>query len=420
MRDYSHLSKIDPLVLIEILQNQSHFTAILSPEGKIIAVNKTALDFAGVGENEVIGTFFWHGPWWRHSKPAGEQIRRAIQSIQGVDPNDTVQFSTTNRNHLGDEYSLDFSLKAIRDKSGRIIFLVPEGKNQSCCENYGYNRETLIGMHLHTLITPAYHHELDRFITELSHRGYFEGYTIDQRSDGTTFHTHVKGSKILFREHDCFLAIVRDISEQKLAELALKEQEHIYRALFQNNHSVILLIESKSGQIFDANPAACEFYGYERSALQKMRIADINTLPSDEIEKEIRLASRDHKNYFNFQHRLADGSTRDVEVHSGPLEVKGKSLLCSIIHDVTDRKKIENERDNLIGDLQKTLAEIKTLRGILPICSHCKKIRDDSGYWNQLEAYLDTHSDVKFSHGICPDCIIKLYPDFLNETEEDE
>lgn len=79
--------------------------------------------------------------------------------------------------------------------------------------------------------------------------------------------------------------------------------------------------------------------------------------------------------------------------------------------EIEKRKVAEQERDNLIADLQKTLLEVKTLRGFLPICSHCKKIRDDKGYWNQIEKYIGDHSDVDFSHSICPDCAKKYYPD---------
>lgn len=70
-----------------------------------------------------------------------------------------------------------------------------------------------------------------------------------------------------------------------------------------------------------------------------------------------------------------------------------------------------DERALLIDELRKTLAEVKQLRGFLPICASCKKIRDDKGYWNQLETYISAHSEVQFSHGICPDCVKKLYPE---------
>jgi hypothetical protein len=72
---------------------------------------------------------------------------------------------------------------------------------------------------------------------------------------------------------------------------------------------------------------------------------------------------------------------------------------------------VEAEREKLIRELQDTLAQIKKLSGLLPICASCKKIRDDQGYWNQIEAYIRDHSEAKFSHGICPECMKKLYPD---------
>jgi hypothetical protein len=75
-----------------------------------------------------------------------------------------------------------------------------------------------------------------------------------------------------------------------------------------------------------------------------------------------------------------------------------------------DRKRTEDERDALIAELKKTLAEVKTLKGIIPICTSCKKIRDDKGYWNQVEAYIRDHSDAEFTHGICQECVEKLYP----------
>jgi hypothetical protein len=92
---------------------------------------------------------------------------------------------------------------------------------------------------------------------------------------------------------------------------------------------------------------------------------------------------------------------------------KGKvTKLFGTAQNITDLKRAEEERERLINELQETLAEVKTLSGMLPICSNCKKIRDDKGYWNQIESYIGKHSEAKFSHGICPACAKKLYPEF--------
>ncbi len=78
-------------------------------------------------------------------------------------------------------------------------------------------------------------------------------------------------------------------------------------------------------------------------------------------------------------------------------------------------KNSEAEQKKLVGTLQKALSEIKALSGMLPICSSCKKIRDDKGYWNQIEAYIHEHSEAVFSHSLCPECAIKLYPKYFNK-----
>jgi hypothetical protein len=87
-------------------------------------------------------------------------------------------------------------------------------------------------------------------------------------------------------------------------------------------------------------------------------------------------------------------------------------------HNIAELIRDRREREKLIAELQKALSEVKTLRGFLPICSHCKKIRDDEGYWNQIESYIHKHSDAEFSHGICPECAQKYYPD-MDLYEED-
>ncbi len=87
-----------------------------------------------------------------------------------------------------------------------------------------------------------------------------------------------------------------------------------------------------------------------------------------------------------------------------------------IARDITTRKQAEEEREKLITKLQEALNNIKTLKGLLPICAHCKKIRDDKGYWNQIEAYIRDHSDAEFSHGICPECAETLYSDMMTRA----
>jgi len=92
--------------------------------------------------------------------------------------------------------------------------------------------------------------------------------------------------------------------------------------------------------------------------------------------------------------------------------------LEGIAQDITERKIIEAERERIIAELQEALTEVKTLNGLLPICSGCKKIRDDKGYWSQIESYISAHSDAQFSHGFCPDCAKHYFPDLVDDVDK--
>src|SRR5687767_13634279 len=141
--------------------------------------------------------------------------------------------------------------------------------------------------------------------------------------------------------------------------------QDIHRQIFEKNLAVQLLIDPDTGRIVEANPAACAFYGYTRDELIKRKITDINSLPVSEVHAAMGQASGERKNTFRFRHRLATGEVRDVEVHSGPIEVDGRRLLYSIIHDVSDSQRTQAELHRTISLLQSTLDS--TTDGILAI-----------------------------------------------------
>ena len=124
--------------------------------------------------------------------------------------------------------------------------------------------------------------------------------------------------------------------------MELRESETLYRKLFDDHAAVKLLIDPDTADIIDANQAAEKFYGWPREKLKQMKISDINTLSPEEIKQEMEKARALKKIHFEFRHHLADGSIRNVDVYSSKIEVKGKGLLHSIIHDVTERRKAED------------------------------------------------------------------------------
>ncbi|MDQ1240539.1 MAG: two-component system, cell cycle sensor histidine kinase and response regulator CckA, partial [Thermodesulfobacteriota bacterium] len=138
--------------------------------------------------------------------------------------------------------------------------------------------------------------------------------------------------------------VIRDITARKRAEDSLRESEERFHGMFERHSAVMLLIEPVTGRILDANEAAEQFFGYTTAQLRSMSIQEINSLPPEEVEAQRNLAAKGQCNHFIFTHRLAKGDFRTVEVYSSPIKQNGVLILFSIIHDITDRKRMEEER----------------------------------------------------------------------------
>ncbi len=113
-----------------------------------------------------------------------------------------------------------------------------------------------------------------------------------------------------------------------------------------------------------------------------------------------------------------DGGSRWLEVSKQAYRTDGEIAgVIGVARDVTARVQLEREREKLIVDLQEALDNIRTLKEMLPICASCKKIRDDQGYWNQIESYIREHTGTEFTHSICPECAHRLYPEIYEKIE---
>jgi diguanylate cyclase (GGDEF)-like protein/PAS domain S-box-containing protein len=157
--------------------------------------------------------------------------------------------------------------------------------------------------------------------------------------------------KVLYYEGFC-----RNITRRRLAEDALRESEERYRNFFASGESVKLIIDPDTGAIKDANPAAAEFYGYDLGQLRGMLLHDLEILPREKIPAEWPQASKLERVQYCSRHRLASGDIREVEVYTSSIPDKGKSLLMSSIHDITERKQLE--------DKLKELATVDSLTGL--------------------------------------------------------
>jgi len=196
-----------------------------------------------------------------------------------------------------------------------------------------------------------------------------------------------------------------DITERR------NEREELLRTQFAMDCAPdsILWVDDE-GRIIYANDTACAWMGYAREELQAMKIFDIDPDFPPALWEEHKREMRERGTMaFVSRHITKDGHTFPVEVRSNFFKFHDRWLTCAFDRDITHRRQAEKEREELIAELQKALSEVKTLSGLIPICASCKKIRDDRGYWNQIESYIKEHSEAEFSHGICPDCAAQFY-----------
>lgn len=174
------------------------------------------------------------------------------------------------------------------------------------------------------------------------------------------------------------LAIYR--ARMKISQKSLLESKERYQRLFANNHTVMVVIDPETADIVDANPAASAYYGWTVEQLKRMKISEINTLPHDEILAKIQSAYTGTHSHFEFKHRKADGSIADVEVYSGPLNVQGKVLLYSIVHDITARKQAEEALRESSACLQAIMNRIDAMIYIADVKTHELLFVNEQGY----------------------------------------
>ncbi len=212
-------------------------------------------------------------------------------------------------------------------------------------------------------------------------------------------------------------AIEREMREARARrERALALENLTYMAAIVDSAEEAIVGQNMDGIITTWNTAATRLYGY--SAEQAIGQPASMVVPPS-LRKEAAgflqiLCHAESLEPVETVRMRKDGSTVDVSVtmsaiRAGPGRILGAS---SIAYDITERKRVEAERLELIAHLNDTLANVKTLSGLLPICASCKKIRDDQGYWQKLETFVHEHSEAEFSHSICPDCMKQLYPEY--------
>jgi PAS domain S-box-containing protein len=195
---------------------------------------------------------------------------------------------------------------------------------------------------------------------------------------------------------------------------------------------IFILLDPK-GKIVSINQAMTDSLGYFEKDIIQMPISSIlsgevteqflfTKTKSDKKSKSTATIRK--KSVKNMEGILITKSGKKIStsIAMSTLWNRNNSIAgyVAIARDITKQKQIQAERENLIKELQDALSNIKVLRGLLPICANCKKVRDDKGYWQDVTDYIREHTEADFTHGICPDCMEKLYPEFIDKHKNED
>jgi len=207
-----------------------------------------------------------------------------------------------------------------------------------------------------------------------------------------------------------------EIENLEVAENKLSQQRHFLQELIDSIPSPIFY-KDQNAVYLGCNKAFENFLGMVSSEIIGKTVYDLS--PQEKADKyhemDVALLNEPETGVQIYEYSVVDskGNHHVVQFNKATINKIDGFLggLVGIIFDITDRKKEEKEKEMLIQELQTALEEIKTLKGIIPICMHCKGIRDDKGSWNKLEKFITEHSEAQFSHGICEECLNKYYPE---------
>lgn len=197
------------------------------------------------------------------------------------------------------------------------------------------------------------------------------------------------------------------MTHRAAAERALVESERYFRTLTEQSSDIVVLIDIETRLLY-ASPSIERVLGFTSEEILGQRMFEL--LHPDDLERVmatvtegIAVPGATRRLEYRFRHK--DGSWRFLEgVGRNLLDDPTVRAIVVNARDVSERKLAEQQREDLVQQLRAALAEVKSLRGILPICASCKRIRGEDGKWEDVESYVREHSEAEFSHGLCPDC----------------
>jgi two-component system, sensor histidine kinase PdtaS len=270
--------------------------------------------------------------------------------------------------------------------------------NKTVEEMYGYSKKEIIGKTHHFLAAPG-RNDLKTIDQQIMNA--FEGKRERlifwaRKKNGTIFPKEISLSPGTYFGKKVVIVVAWDITERLKQEAILKESKSRYKALFTDNNSVMFLLNPETGEIMNANQAAARYYGWPVEVLRGMNISEINTLSLEEIKQAMAESRTEKRQQIFFKHHLANGEIRDVEVYSGPIDIGGKHLLYSIVHDITARKKAEEtlrEREEYLSITLQSIGDGVIATDIQGKITRMNPVAEKLTGWSFVEAkghYLTT------------------------------
>jgi PAS domain S-box-containing protein len=292
--------------------------------------------------------------------------------------------------------------------------------NPATIEHYGYSRAELLAM---TVMDIRPVEDVSGFLAHIGAEAHKEERTFTtrhRRKDGSIMRVEINSHAVDWKDHSARLVLVHDITELLDIETELKVQKAHFERLFESAPEGIALLDGR-GDVHDVNRAFTHMFGFSKEEVVGSDIIEL-TIPHEgrEEARSALEAVMDGVSLHLEAGRLRrDGQPIDVSIIAVPVDNgRGTNMAYVLYRDITQKKRGDMEREDLIQQLQKALVDVKTLGGLLPICAWCKKIRDDQGYYHQIETFIAKHSEAKFTHGICPDCRGKFDRDAAVEARE--
>lgn len=230
-----------------------------------------------------------------------------------------------------------------------------------------------------------------------------------RHKDGSTIWVRCRGLAIRDKTGKPvrMLGAHNELTRQKRAEERLRNEERFLEAMFDAIQDGICVLDTEL-HVLRVNETMKRWYA-GKHPLEGKKCYEVFRDRTEVCKPcpTMRAMASGKIEVSEIPHLREDGEKVAVEVFSYPMRDESGRLsgVVEYVRDITERKRAAREREKLIADLQTALSEVKTLRGFLPICASCKKIRDDQGYWTRIESYLQEHSEATLSHGLCPDCL---------------